>query len=83
MDVFSNIFDWFFDFLADILQWVVDLLPDSPFNKLDTTVIEPYLGYINWVIPMDFILTTFTLWLTAVGIYYCWSVILRWIKAID
>ena len=80
---FNNIFDWLFGFLADILQWVVDLLPDSPFNKLDITVIEPYMGYINWFIPFDFILSTLTAWLVAVAGYYFWSVILRWIKAID
>ena len=80
---FNNIFDWLFDFLADILQWVVDLLPDSPFDKLDITVIEPYMGYINWFIPFDFILSTLTAWLVAVSGYYFWSVILRWIKAVD
>lgn len=83
MNIFSDIFDWLFNFLSDILEWVIDLLPDSPFNKLDTSVIEPYMGYVNWFIPLDFILSTLTAWLVAVAGYYCWSVVLRWIKAID
>lgn len=83
MDIFSDIFDWLFDWLSDILEWIVDLLPDSPFQLLDTSPIEPYIGYINWFIPMDFIIKTFSLWLVAVAGYYGWSVVLRWIKAID
>lgn len=83
MEIFSDIWDWLCNFLTECLEWIVDFLPDSPFNMLDTSAIEPYLGYINWVIPMDFILNTLTLWLVAVAGYYCWSVVLRWIKAID
>ena len=41
------------------------------------------LRYINWIVPVDFILNTLTAWLLAVAGYYCWSVVLRWIKAID
>lgn len=83
MDVFSNIWDWICGFLSDCLEWVIDVLPDSPFNALDTSAIEKYLGYINWFIPMDFILTTLTLWLVAVAGYYVWSVVLRFVKAVD
>lgn len=83
MDIFSQIWDWLFNFLSDCLEWIVDLLPDSPFQLLDTSPIEPYIGYINWFIPVDFILTTLTLWLVAVAGYYCLSIVLRWIKAID
>lgn len=83
MDRFSKAFDWLFDFLADCLQWIVDLLPDSPFKMLDYEAIKPYLGYVNWVIPINFMVTTLGLWLTAVAGYYCWSVVLRWLKAID
>lgn len=83
MNIFSQIWDWLCNFLSDCLEWIIDLLPDSPFQELDYSVIEQYLGYINWVIPVDFILNTLTVWLIAVAGYYCWSVVLRWIKAID
>lgn len=83
MDIFSSIWDWLCNFLSDCLKWIIDLLPNSPFSSLDVTPIKPYLGYINWFIPMDFILKTLTAWLIAVAGYYCWSVVLRWIKAID
>ncbi len=83
MDIFSQIWDFLCNFLSDCLEWIIDLLPDSPFKMLDTSVILPYLKWVNWFIPMNFILTTLSLWLVAVTGYYCWSVVLRWIKAID
>lgn len=69
--------------ISNALEWLVSLLPDSPFALLDDSPIQPYLRYINWIVPVDFILNTLTAWLLAVAGYYCWSVVLRWIKAID
>ena len=69
--------------ISNALEWLVSLLPDSPFILLDDSPIQPYLRYINWIVPVDFILNTLTAWLLAVAGYYCWSVELRWIKAID
>lgn len=69
--------------IENAFEWLVSLLPDSPFKLLDSTPIQPYLRYINWIVPVDFILNTLTAWLVAVAGYYCWSVVLRWIKAID
>ena len=79
----SGILDGIGQAIENALEWLVNLLPDSPFRMLDNTTIQPYLKYINWVIPIDFMLDTLTLWLVAVAGYYCWSVVLRWIKAID
>lgn len=69
--------------ISNALEWLVSLLPASPFALLDDSPIQPYLRYINWIVPVDFILNTLTAWLLAVAGYYCWSVVLRWIKAID
>ena len=43
----------------------------------------PYLGYLNWVIPVSQMLTIGTAWLVAIGLYYLYSVIARWIKLIQ
>ena len=79
----SGILDGIGQAIENALEWLVNLLPDSPFRMLDNTPIQPYLKYINWVIPIDFMLDTLTLWLVAVAGYYCWRVVLRWVKAID
>lgn len=83
MDIFSGIWDWIVNFLSECLEFIINLLPDSPFRMLDNTPIKPYLKYINWIIPVDFIIDTLALWLVAVSAYYVWSVVLRWLKTID
>lgn len=83
MDVFQDIWHWICDLVVNAIEWIVDILPDSPFKALSNTPIRPYLGYINYFVPMDFIVNVLTLWLVAVAGYYTWSVLLRWIKAID
>ena len=34
MDIFSSIWDWIVNFLTSALTFIVDLLPDSPFDLL-------------------------------------------------
>lgn len=79
----SGILDGLGQAVENALEWLVNLLPDSPFKLLDSTPIQPYLKWINWVIPVDFILNTLTAWLVAVAGYYVWSVVLRFINAVD
>ena len=83
MDVFRQIFDWLGNALNDLLGWVLFLLPDSPFKLIEKTPIAPYLKYINWFVPIDFILSTLAAWVSCIAIYYGYQVILRWIKAIN
>lgn len=83
MDVFKQIFDWLGNALNDVLGWVCFMLPDSPFKLLDNSPLHDYLSYINWFVPVPFILSTISAWLGAIGIYYGYKVILAWIKAIN
>lgn len=83
MDVFRQIFDWLGNALNDVLGWILCVLPDSPFKLLSNSPISDYIGYINYFIPIDYILSTLSLWLIAVGAYYGYKVILAWIKAIN
>lgn len=78
-----DIINWLKSLLQSSLQWVVDMLPNSPFQVLDNTVIKPYLPYVNWFIPFDFMLSTMETWLAAVAAYYLYSVILRIVKAVQ
>lgn len=67
-----------------ILTVIMSALPTSPFDKILSKLDElPYLQYINWFIPFDLICDITLVWLTAVGLYYLYMIILRWIKAID
>lgn len=83
MDIFGSIFGWLTDQLKTVLSWIVSVLPDSPFTLLDMTPLHDYLPYINYFIPMDYILSTLTAWGAAILIYYCYHIILRWVKAVN
>lgn len=70
--------------LDRFLQAVLSLFPLSPFRP----VIEelgslPYLGYINWFVPVGDLVKIGSVWLTAIAVYYAWSIIARWIKLIS
>lgn len=74
------------NFLYNILDAVGSVLPRDPFLQFFQTpdaVVYKYLGFINWLIPVNFIAGTFEAFLIAYGTYILISTILRWIKAID
>lgn len=83
MDVFSDIWNWICDTLYEMLKFIVDLLPDSPFQMLNNSPISQYLPYINYFVDFAFIVDTLTLWLVAVAGYYTYSAILRMLNTID
>lgn len=83
MDVFKQIFDWLGNALNQVLSWVLFMLPDSPFKLLSNSPISQYLPYINYFIDVATILEILVAWITCIGIYYGYQVILRWIKAIN
>ncbi len=70
-------------YIVSALSWVLNLLPDSPFQMLDTSPIKPYLATLNWIVPVDFVVSTMELWLAAILVYYTYSAILRIVRAIS
>lgn len=83
MDWFGSAVDWLGQQLSYILSFIVVLLPDSPFTLLDYTPIRDILPYINYFIPLDFMLSTLTAWGVAITIYYAYHIVLRWAKAVQ
>lgn len=66
-----------------LLDTIVNLLPRSPFAAfIDQFAGLPFLGYLNWFIPVRQILIVMAAWLAAVSIFYLYSVIMRWVKLI-
>lgn len=64
------------------ISWVINLLPDSPFQLVDNTDVSTFLGTLNWFLPLSQIVAILELWLVAITTYYLYMVILRWVKAI-
>ena len=65
------------------LTWVISMLPTSPFTAfIEACDNLPYLGWLNWFIPVGTIIAIGEAWLVAIGLFYLYSVILRWVRAI-
>lgn len=80
MDILNKIMD----FIGDKLAYVMNLFPVSPFKSyIDYFKQLPYMGYINWFIPIDVIVDVTVAWCTVIAIYYLYSVVARWVKAIE
>lgn len=70
--------------LGKFLNLVTSLFPHSPFRDfIESFEGLPFLGYLNWFIPVGKMIEIGTAWLVAVGLYYLYSVIARWIKLIS
>ena len=62
---------------------LLQLLPLSPFTQfIDQFRNLPFLGYLNWFFPVGDCLGVMAAWLTAVGLFYLYSILMRWLKVI-
>lgn len=62
------------------LSAILSVLPDSPFSwleEIDNTVLQA----INWVIPVNAMVSHLQIYVLAVAVYYAIRIILRWAKA--
>ena len=64
-------------------QKILDLLPLSPFQQfIDNFRGLPHLGWLNWFFPVGDCLVVMLAWLGAVGLFYLYSIVMRWLKVI-
>lgn len=84
MEITMTVFNAVMDILNTALNYVFSFLPVSPFTEfLDDLGTIPFLGYLNYFIPVGTLLGITLTWLSAVAVFYVYQIILRWIKAID
>ncbi|MCL2717165.1 MAG: hypothetical protein FWE14_00060 [Lachnospiraceae bacterium] len=70
--------------IDSVLELALGVLPKSPFTEhIDNLARLPYLGLLNWFVPVGAFLAIGTSWLVAIGIFYVIKIVLRWIKAIS
>lgn len=75
--------EWMKQILDKFLDVLLSLLPLSPFAEPIAALTDiPYLGYINYFFPLGDCIKIGIAWTTAIGIYYLYSVIARWVKLI-
>jgi len=90
-----DIVQWFFNCIVYILNTVIwlfskvlsvifSILPNSPFSSIpDNSSISEFMPYLAWILPIKSIVGILVTWLSAMSIYYIYSVVMRWIKLID
>ncbi len=75
---------WRKEILGKFLTAVLALLPLSPFTEfIDSLEALPYLGYVNYFVPVGTFLKIGAAWLASIALFYLYSIILRWIRAIE
>lgn len=76
--------EWFSEMLAKFGNMIISVLPKSPVQQFLNSFNDlPYLQYLNWFIPISSIIVVLEAWLVAIAIFYLYSLILRWVKAIE
>lgn len=76
---FGNLTDLFAGW-GDALKMV---LPRSPFAQFFEEFRQlPFLGWLNWFIPIRNFRIILTAFCGAVAVYYIYVIVLRWVKAI-
>lgn len=62
---------------------LLSLLPLSPFQEFISNFSSlPYLGWLNWFFPVGDCLVVMAAWLVSVGLFYMYSIVMRWLKMI-
>ena len=73
-------FAWMKEILDKLLAVVLSLLPLSPFKEfIDKLEDIPFLGYLNYFIPVGTCLKIGAAWLSAIALFYLVLLIKAWI----
>lgn len=80
---FVELVNWVIKGLGVVLAFIFSVLPPSPFAVISNSPIAKYLGTLNYFIPISAAITIGEAWLLAIGVYYLYSIIARWIKLIS
>lgn len=74
---------WFFDLISKFGNWLISVLPTSPFGGFISNfkvAFRPYLSALNWVVPIGDFVMILEVWLSVVALFYVYSIIMRWVK---
>lgn len=76
--------DWMISLFNNFADNLKSVLPTSPFAPyIEEFSNLPYMSWVNWFIPVGEIVNVLTAWLGAILLFYAYSIVLRWIKAIS
>ena len=74
---------WFYELITAFASVLSSVLPTSPFQQYIRAVGNlPYLGILNWFIPVGALVKIGAAWLGAIALFYLYSIAMRWVKVI-
>lgn len=87
LNVLGNIVQFVINALVGIINalfgLITTLLPKSPFGVISNYVADiPFLGFLNYFIPIGVMLDILLLWASAMIVYFVGGIVLRWLKVI-
>lgn len=69
--------------LFNIFDSLLNLLPDSPFQSLNLSLSSSeFLGFMNWFLPIDRILSIMQLWLSAIIGFYVYKYARKYVSKV-
>ena len=72
--------------IAGILGGFINLLPKSPFvlvqDIMEESQLSELLAMLAWVVPFPQIIALLQAWIAAIGSYYVYMSVLRWMRMI-
>ena len=81
--MWTTIFNSLKSFLISTINVFLAFLPDCPFEKYITATKDiDTLKYLNWFIPIGDMIVIGQAWLVAIGVFYLYQILLRWVKVI-
>lgn len=76
----NTIISWINQFLGSILFF----LPTSPFTDFISEIEEwEWLSWLNWILPIGTFVKILAVWGSCIAVYYLYSLVLRWIRAVS
>lgn len=74
---------WFSELMTAFAAVLVQVLPTSPFQQYIKAFGNlPYLGILNWFLPVGAFVKIGLAWLGCIALFYLYSIVMRWVKLI-
>lgn len=70
-------------FLTSMIQWIITVLPADPIQGYIEALNMPYLGWVNWFIPVGTLAGIATAWGVGISSWYLWSALARFLHLTD
>lgn len=68
----------------ELTNMLLSFLPDSPFQAVIESIGSiPWLGYVNYFIPVSEMVAIGEAWLTAIVVFYAYQGVMRFVNMIE